>query len=425
MRIELENIGMWRSAGLTIDGITVIAGENGTGKSTFSKALFVVFNTLNQLDRHVQEARRTMAQKAVRDMFSEVPEADRLACRRFWSDVSVERLLDDDLERVLKDLDYLRDDLRQEVIDKLGAVKSITDDQVCRGLMSTHLAREFDDQAQNLESRKNKETAAIRLTIAKELTEVTIRHEVVATIQNRRSLKVQPIYLDDVAMLAALLSSRSAYPETMKNGIPWHVAEMAKLIGGASAASRGSDEENVFATLLQAQAYEPVRKRLEALRCGYLKAISDGFKVVDAEDASVQHSLVNVAAGLKPLLILEDLVLNQTIKEKGLLLWDEPEAHLHPEWQLILAELIVLLQKTFKLHVLVASHSPYFISALDAYSKKYQVAEHNHYYLTERKGKELALTDVTKRIAMIYNSLARPYQAIEDVERSVDGCKSS
>lgn len=39
MKIKLNNIGMTDTAVVDIDGITVIAGENNTGKSTVSKAL--------------------------------------------------------------------------------------------------------------------------------------------------------------------------------------------------------------------------------------------------------------------------------------------------------------------------------------------------------------------------------------------------
>ena len=50
---------------------------------------------------------------------------------------------------------------------------------------------------------------------------------------------------------------------------------------------------------------------------------------------------------------------------------DEPEIHLHPEWQLIFAELIVLIQKEFGMHILLNTHSPYFLNAIQVFSKKY------------------------------------------------------
>jgi len=42
MELQLKNIGMIENANLKIDGLTVIAGENDTGKSTVGKALFAL-----------------------------------------------------------------------------------------------------------------------------------------------------------------------------------------------------------------------------------------------------------------------------------------------------------------------------------------------------------------------------------------------
>ena len=43
MKLKLENVGKISSANIDLNGITVIAGENNTGKSTIGKMLFCVF----------------------------------------------------------------------------------------------------------------------------------------------------------------------------------------------------------------------------------------------------------------------------------------------------------------------------------------------------------------------------------------------
>ena len=47
MTLELKNIGMIKEASVKIDGLTVIAGENDTGKSTVGKALFLAYNSMS------------------------------------------------------------------------------------------------------------------------------------------------------------------------------------------------------------------------------------------------------------------------------------------------------------------------------------------------------------------------------------------
>ena len=57
MKIELKNIGKIRSASVDLDGITVIAGENNTGKSTVSKALYSSYKTLYDAHTQIREER--------------------------------------------------------------------------------------------------------------------------------------------------------------------------------------------------------------------------------------------------------------------------------------------------------------------------------------------------------------------------------
>ena len=47
MELQLKNIGMIKEANVKIDGLTVIAGENDTGKSTVGKALFLAYNSMS------------------------------------------------------------------------------------------------------------------------------------------------------------------------------------------------------------------------------------------------------------------------------------------------------------------------------------------------------------------------------------------
>ena len=57
MRLTLENIAKVRKADVEINGITVIAGENNTGKSTVGKALYSVFNSLYHVENQIREER--------------------------------------------------------------------------------------------------------------------------------------------------------------------------------------------------------------------------------------------------------------------------------------------------------------------------------------------------------------------------------
>ena len=54
MNIVLTNIGKLITADISIDAITLIAGENNTGKSTIGRALYLYLDSLKDIDVYVQ-----------------------------------------------------------------------------------------------------------------------------------------------------------------------------------------------------------------------------------------------------------------------------------------------------------------------------------------------------------------------------------
>ena len=108
------------------------------------------------------------------------------------------------------------------------------------------------------------------------------------------------------------------------------------------------------------------------------------------------------------------LLVNGRIEANGTIILDEPEIHLHPEWQLLFAELIVLLHREFGLHILLNTHSPYFLNAIEVYAAKYQVEDKCKYYLARNIDNVSTLDDVTDNIEEIYSKLAKPLQELEN-----------
>ncbi|RHQ98600.1 hypothetical protein DWX74_04710 [Peptoclostridium sp. AF21-18] len=94
----------------------------------------------------------------------------------------------------------------------------------------------------------------------------------------------------------------------------------------------------------------------------------------------------------------------------SVLILDEPDIYLHPEWQLLFAELIVLVNKYLNTHFLINTHSPYFLNAIEVYASKYNIVEPK-YYLAKVDGN---VYDVTDNIEEVYAELARPFQILED-----------
>lgn len=96
---------------------------------------------------------------------------------------------------------------------------------------------------------------------------------------------------------------------------------------------------------------------------------------------------------------------------------DEPEIHLHPKWQLKFAEILILLQKEFDLNIILTSHSPYFINAVEVYSAEHNIADKCKYYLADIDNEHRAFfEDVTTGTEKIYKKLAEPLRILNDLK---------
>lgn len=78
MRLEFDNIGIIQKADIQIDGLTVIAGENSTGKSTISKALYAMFDGGQNDEKTLAETRTNGILSIFRKSFLGLRDA------RFW-----------------------------------------------------------------------------------------------------------------------------------------------------------------------------------------------------------------------------------------------------------------------------------------------------------------------------------------------------
>ena len=71
MKLTINNIGKLKNAEVEINGITVITGENDTGKSTVGKILWSVFNGFYKIDEKVYKEKVSELEKIVDKLMKE------------------------------------------------------------------------------------------------------------------------------------------------------------------------------------------------------------------------------------------------------------------------------------------------------------------------------------------------------------------
>jgi len=405
MKLSIRNVGKLKEADVEINGITVIAGENNTGKSTVSKTLFSLFNGFYNFDKKLLE----LKSKDITNIFL-----------RFVQNLNRENvnILIDISDKIVKDTSYKFDrnklikliqenrnfisiEYLEEVSEKIFNILNIKDEEYLENTISYILNNEFDNQINTIWSD---DLGEIALKIKENELKLKIKNNKVIKIENKINLRSEVIYIDDPFVIDNL----NEYKWRDINYLENHKESLeTKLI-------REKNEKTFSEKIIAKNNLQQITEKLKEVINGKIK-FNQGKWIYELEN-NKELNLKNLSAGLKSFAILKRLIENGNLEEKGIVILDEPEIHLHPEWQIKFAELIVLLQKEFGMHILLTTHSPYFLEAIEVYSKKYEIVEKCKYYLSENKNNFSSIKDVTNDLEKIYKKLAAPFQKLEDIE---------
>jgi len=113
--------------------------------------------------------------------------------------------------------------------------------------------------------------------------------------------------------------------------------------------------------------------------------------------------------GIKYFGILQVLADKNHLYSGQILFLDEPEVHLHPKWQVELAKVIVyLVSKGVK--ILVNSHSPFMIEALQRYSKKSDVP--TNFYIADNN----KIVKDNQALSKIFAKLSEPFDLFDAMD---------
>ncbi len=125
----------------------------------------------------------------------------------------------------------------------------------------------------------------------------------------------------------------------------------------------------------------------------------------------------NTASGIKAFGVIQMLSNYGFMKAGNLLIIDEPEAHLHPMWQILYAELLVRIRKETGITILLSTHSTYFIEALKVYSENYGIENQTNFYFASKDSMfSSEIEDVTEDLEIIYETLSMPFEKLDEIE---------
>lgn len=306
MKLKLKNIGKIESANIDIEGITVIAGLNCTGKSTINHALFAALQSLGEIPGQ-----------------------------------SVLQIFLDELDGHITNICNTNN----------GQIELKTE--------NSEIIIHFNNENKLLELKRKNE----------------LPHKV--------------IYIDDAFKNTKIMSSLIYLTRTMA------LITKDKELQNADS----KDELSLI--------YEKIDNILNSDKSLFKTDKND-------KSGTSKLSLESLSSGVKVFYLIKSLIDTGIIVKNSTLILDAPETHLHPNLKIALAEIVVLLQKEMKLHILTNIYSPYFLRAIEVFSKKYDIADTTKYYLSYNDGDNAKIKDVTLNTSEIYKELSDPLQRLEN-----------
>ena len=422
MKLSIRNIGKLKEADVEINGITVITGENDTGKSTVGKVLWSVFNSFYKVYEQIEKERIDFVNEQIYSYVKNLDKSDNVKKKTLDMAIDIiqnysiyyrnEENIKNYITEKFKENNYFVDaKVIEELTGDLYVVLGIKSIEIISSIIEQKLSTEFHDEIKNKNTESQEETS-VELYIRNKILNFNIEEGINVAgefVENLKGdiddfdLATEAVFIDNPFIIDDI---ENIFEQKKKN---YRQHLVSKLYYNRN--------ENTVKKMYVNEKLEKIYKKLNSIASGKIT-----IKNLDVyyKDSKMEINAKNLSTGLKTFAIIKMLLQNGTLEENGTIILDEPEIHLHPEWQLKFAELIVLLQREFGMHILLTTHSPYFLNAIEVFSERHKIDDKCKYYVAENEGNSSIIKDVTGNTREIYRKLARPIQDLENIRYSSD-----
>lgn len=428
MRLEISNFAKIGNADLKFNGITVIAGENNTGKTTVGKILFCVFNSLcdleRQIDRRIESEIRKLCSRYLRNIVFmshritkievgtySIPRTSEEICASIAEEICKIypkefsfQLLKKLIMKYFEDYKLVyREDADEDINELYTALVNVINydrEKVMNEMIYQFFDLNFSSQIHSLTN--GSDLTKIKLLVKNNPISISFSTDFLE-LQGNVNIMHEAYLLDDPFVIDSLQAQRYTGVRNANRPRDFLVNKIS---------SYDDQPGSVFDTINAKEKIADIMKIISTIVPGEITT-KGGRWTLTSKYFDTPVDFNNLSAGLKSFVLLKMLLGKGILKEKDILILDEPEIHLHPDWQIKYAELIVLLQKKFDLSIVVTTHSRDFLEAIDLYSRKYNISDNCNYYLAQQTSGISTFNDVTDDLTLIYRQLISPSRLLD------------
>jgi len=432
-------------ATINLNGITVLAGVNGSGKSTIAKWIYYLIEGTNKFqvfrlselfysyDRLARRDRTII--REIQLHIHDINKVDWNNSFKSWYDkfegYSVDVWSQMSPESLAYDINKLYEDYVEsliESIDEFMSLSTISDFRKER--LKNVLMRESNrEKVFNIEDYKTSRIQESHFLLngvlddfntqrVDSLTDV-LRYELNAKEDFPKNMQ---FYEDEIAMFHKrkfekfLNLSNAIYVEspTILEEIEDHnyINATNNIFFSDQSATQSNDIKEIITHIRQLLGGDVIVNTSQE--------DEEMFKYVRYAD-NLTLPIANIATGFKALSYMLRLLLSGRMTEQTLLIIDEPEAHLHPQWIVEFANVLVLLHKAIGVKILIATHNPDMVAAMQAIAMKNDVINAITFYQAERKMNSLQYEykNLGTQISDIFTSFNIAMDRIQDYGMSL------
>lgn len=424
MKLKLKNICKIKEAELNFNGLTVLVGINSSGKSTIAKALFSAVKIGSTSE--VREVNRLEHLRKSYDEFYLILKENTSNDHIF--DFCLQDKLEQLVDEHVVDIDVVIDIFQQNIQANEDNTKSVINilkafhvyiDKIRfytpRGIIISRVQILIEEEFNKKIATNTMESCEIDLSendnsVKWGLLDKKYFYKIKKGFINSVS-DATYIVSSDVLDLLDLLTRTVSYDPllSLKNDmliprVPTHIKDFANKIDTIRYNIKREDE-TLKKVLLNKKGEFKYNEEEKCLK--YYPRVGDDKECYDIE---------NVASGVKIFGILDILIKLGFVSKSNMLIWDEPENHLHPAWQVEFAALIVSLSK-IGVPIVVSTHSPYFLQAIRYYAQQDNLDANklNYYYLTENENNLSEVVNVNDDLDKVFSILAAPLNKIINI----------
>ncbi len=421
MKFSLTNIGKIAQADIEINGLTVLGGYNDIGKSTVGKTLFAVIKTITDIEQETQEA---IVEQIEQELINFSVEIRKITGERFVIPLTnrenVGKYITTIILRIREELRSLQSSsLISSAEEKIkiselsnsleNRIKKISNPEKVESYKKVFNSINYSLFRGDVQSRKPA-TIKSKISLADDSCKVSalLENGSIVSFLIDGNFPFQDITLVDSPLVLGWISSVDISRSRVRRIFGHYIFDLLNKIRF----SLLSDQVDLFRDILN-----PQRRFIDKI--GEIIGGSMHYDQTERDFVFKQGEIiiksVNVASGIKTFGIIQMLLIGAMIAPNTVLIIDEPEAHLHPEWQLKYAEVLTQLVD-MGVYVLVSTHSPYMIEALKHYSEKLQQEKITNFYLGNSGEHGTIFSDVTQNLNPLFKLLSMPMQrlAFED-----------